>query len=219
MVDWLANAVTSPSGHRRIERTMQAASDAEQEQIVEKLATLAAQDDFGAASCLATIIKSHGLARRTLRQYLFTEQDVDVAEVAVLVAVAYRIGSFRGTSKFTTWLHTVARNEAKQLLRSEARHTNRAADESDGHDAENFVRYVSSMVADQDLVSSEIERLARHQREALLLREEQGLTYDEIASRLNVPVSTAKSRVRRARATLADRLTGQLRLRQGPEER
>ena len=217
MVDWIDDAVGQPSGRRRIERALRAGPESRQEEIVEQLARQAAQGNFDAASCLASAIKTCGLARRTLRQYLFTDQDVDVAEVAVLIAVAYRIGSFSGRSKFTTWLHTVSRNEARQLLRSEARHVNRAVAQSDEQDSEHFVTYVSSMVADRAVVAREIAQLRAKPREALLLREEHGLTYDEIAARLDIPLSTAKSRVRRARAALADRLADHLTLPQQPE--
>ena len=116
---------------------------------------------------------------------------------------------FRGDSRFTTWLYQVAGNEAKQLIRSEARHRDRASDLDVSDEAENFVARVSSMVADADAVSRALASVPERHRVPLTLREEDGLTYEEIADRLGVPVSTAKTWVRRGRAEMATTLADQ----------
>ena len=155
-------------------------------------------------------VRHLGLAAPAIRQYLFRQVDVDAAEQQTLVAVAYRIGSFRGDSRFTTWLHRVAANEAKQVVRSEARHRDRTAVLGTDDPGEHLLQRISSMVVDQEVVKREIDRLPGRLRTALLLREHEDLTYEEIAGRLEIPLGTAKTWVRRGRALLAARLAGQL---------
>ncbi len=178
--------------------------------LLDQLATTAAAGSHEAAADLAWAVRTFRLAHPAIRQYLISEHDVSAAEGAVMVAVALRIDSFRAESKFTTWLHRVASNEAKMLIRGEARHSDRAEAGDSVDFAEDFVARVSSMVVDRAVIREEIEQLPEDRRQALLLREDDGLTYEEIATRLDVPLSTAKTWVRRARLELAERLSERL---------
>jgi len=209
-----------PAGHRTRRATdrlglmrppsrtrLSAASDEDRPELIDALARAAADGDQDAAGDLAWAILHFRLARGPIREYLVNDADADAAEQATLVAVALRIGSWRGEARFTTWLWQVARNEARQLIRSERRHSDRAEPGDPIDHAEAFVARVSSMVADAQIVQRTIALLGDNHRQALLLREQQGMTYDEIAGELDVPVNTAKSWVRRARAELAERLT------------
>ena len=175
--------------------------------LLDALAAAASAGDETAAADLAWAVRTFRLARPALHQYLFSEHDIDAAEQATLVATALRIGSFRSEARFTTWLHRVASNEAKQLLRAEQRHTDRAEREPPEELADHFVVRVSSMIADQNMVRAAIAELPENHRQALLLREEQGLTYVEIGESLGIPEATAKTWVRRARLELAERLS------------
>ncbi len=191
-------------------RRLLAASADDRPDLFDELARSAAGGDNDAAADLAWAVREFRLAHSGLRQYLFSDSDIDAGEQRVLIAVAYRIGSFRGDARFTTWLHRVAMNEAKMLLRSEQRHSDRA-EPGDAEDfAEDFVARVSSMVVDQAIVRAEIDQLPEQRRQALLLREEQGLSYDEIAEHMAIPLGTAKTWVRRARGELAQRLADRL---------
>lgn len=188
-------------------RRLLAADEDERGNLLDSLAEAAAEGDDAAAADLAWAVREFRLARPALHQYLFSAHDIEAAEQATLVATALRIGSFRSESRFTTWLYRVASNEAKQLLRAERRHTDRAEREPPEELAERFVMRVSSMVADQNMVQAAIAQLTENHRRALLLREEQGLTYVEIGEALGIPDATAKTWVRRARLELADRLS------------
>ncbi len=178
--------------------------------LLDMLATTAAAGDNDAAADLAWAVRTFRLAHPALRQYLISEHDISAAEGAVMVAVALRIDSFRAESKFTTWLHRVASNEAKMLIRGEARHSDRA-EAGDSEDfADDFVARVSSMVVDRQVIREVIEELHPDRKRALLLREDEGLTYEEISDRLEIPLSTAKTWVRRGRIELAERLSDRL---------
>lgn len=192
---------------RRSARTqLEKATTEERPDLLDAVARAAGEGDPSAAEDLAWAILHFGLARSSIRRYLLRADDVEAAEQRTLIAVALRIGSFRGDARFTTWLHQVAGNEAKQLIREEHRHSSRADDDGPEEHAEQFVARVSSMIADEAAVRAAIASLSERHRGPLLLRESDGLTYEEIADRLDVPVGTAKTWVRRGRAELAEAL-------------
>ncbi len=195
----------------RFRRQLETADSDSRSLLLDDLARAAAAGSLDAAAELAWAVREFRLAHPAIRQYLFSEHDVAAAEGAVMVAVAFKINSFRAESKFTTWLHQVASNEAKMLIRGEKRHSDRAESGDAVEYAEEFVARVSSMVVDRQVVRDVIQELSEDHRKALVLREDEGLTYDEIADRLGVPLSTAKTWVRRARLELAERLTERLR--------
>lgn len=182
------------------------ASNEERAELIDDLAVAAAEGDADASEQLAWAILHFGLARRAIRRYLVNDSDADSAEQATLVAVAFRIGSWRREGRFTTWLHQVATNEAKQLIRAESRHQSRSIADDPESVADHFVARVSSMVADAAMVRAAISMLPEDHRRALTLREDDGLTYDEIADQLSVPLSTAKTWVRRGRIGVAEQL-------------
>lgn len=194
----------------RIRLQLQNADAESRSTMLDQLAGTAAAGDNEAAADLAWAVRTFRLAHPALRQYLISEHDVSAAEGAVMVAVALRIDSFRAESKFTTWLHRVASNEAKMLIRGEARHSDRAEAGDSADFADDFVARVSSMVVDRAVIREVIDELPPDRKNALILREDEGLTYEEIANRLEVPLSTAKTWVRRARLELAERLSERL---------
>lgn len=193
-----------------VEARLLRASGEARDRLLDELVGAAADGDGAAAASLVWAVRHFALARPAIRQYLFRAVDIDAAEQQTLLAVAHRITSFRGDARFTTWLHRVAANEAKQVVRSEARHRDRAAPFDADDPGEHLVARFSSMVADRAAVQREIDRLPERLRHALLLREHEDLTYEEIARALDVPVGTAKTWVRRGRAMLAARLAGPL---------
>jgi RNA polymerase sigma-70 factor, ECF subfamily len=197
-------------GQRSVEARLRSATGDGREALLQELALGAAGGDADSTTSLVWAVRHFGLARPAIRQYLFREVDVEVAEQQVLLAVAFRVGSYRGESRFTTWLQRVAANEAKQTIRSEARHRDRTVGLDGDEPGDRLVHRISSMVADQAVVRRELERLPDLLRRALLLREREDLTYEEIALALEVPVGTAKTWVRRGRARLAAQLADQL---------
>jgi len=139
----------------------------------------------------------------------------DVAQEAFIKA--YRaLPNFRGESAFYTWLYRIAINTAKNYLVAQGR---RAPTQSDTEieDAENFddgelLRnedtpdriLLSKQVA--EAVNRAIEALPEELRTAIVLRELEGLTYEEIAASMNCPIGTVRSRIFRAREAVAEEL-------------
>jgi DNA-directed RNA polymerase specialized sigma24 family protein len=100
---------------------------ARDERAVRLLDELAARadDDIDALAALLGLILDNGLCRPALRTLLVDEHDLEDAEQAALAVVSQRLGQFEGRSRFTTWLHQVAVNEARMLIRSRARRPHR----------------------------------------------------------------------------------------------
>lgn len=139
----------------------------------------------------------------------------DVAQEAFIKA--YRaLPNFRGESAFYTWLYRIAINTAKNHLVSQGRRAPTST-EAEVEDAENFddadgLRDFNTpdavMMSRQvgDAVNRAIERLPDDLRTAIVLRELEGLSYEEIAETMNCPIGTVRSRIFRARDAIANEL-------------
>jgi RNA polymerase sigma-70 factor (ECF subfamily) len=139
----------------------------------------------------------------------------DVTQEAFIKA--YRaLPSFRGDSAFYTWLYRIGINTAKNYLVSLGRRAPTTT-EFDSEDAENFedgdqLRDLNT--PENELMSKQIaktvnetmEALPEELRTAIALREIDGLSYEEIATVMNCPIGTVRSRIFRARESIAERL-------------
>ncbi|MEY2892495.1 MAG: hypothetical protein RJA98_2403 [Pseudomonadota bacterium] len=158
-------------------------------------------------------------------------RDVDLVEdIAQETFIrAYRaIPQFRGESAFYTWLYRIAVNTAKKalgelkrdLLVTESSRFQRD-DEDEPSRAENELtngETPEALLASKEVaaaVNSAIEALSDDLRQAITLREIDGLSYEEIAELMNCPIGTVRSRIFRAREAIALRLRPLLDNRQG----
>jgi RNA polymerase sigma-70 factor (ECF subfamily) len=142
---------------------------------------------------------------------------------------AYRaLPQFRGESAFYTWLYRIAVNTAKKALvelkrdplvsetalasRDEEDETSRIENElSDGETPDAVLASKEVAAA----VNASIEALSEDLRQAVTLREIEGLSYEEIAQVMNCPIGTVRSRIFRAREAIAARLRPLLDTREG----
>lgn len=149
-------------------------------------------------------------------------RDTDlVADIAQETFIrAYRaLPQFRGESAFYTWLYRIAVNTAKKALvelkrdplvteaayapADDGDETSRVENElSDGETPEAVL--ASKEVA--ATVNAAIDALSEDLRQAITLREIEGLSYEEIAEVMNCPIGTVRSRIFRAREAIAQRL-------------
>lgn len=139
----------------------------------------------------------------------------DVSQEAFIKA--YRaLPSFRGDSAFYTWLYRIGINTAKNYLVAMGRRAPTST-EFDSEDAETFedgdqLRDVNTPEA--ELMSKEIAQtvndtmaqLPDELRTAITLREIEGLSYEDIATIMNCPIGTVRSRIFRAREAIAEKL-------------
>ena len=201
-----AIAAGRPGAVQRYRDTLASAagSPAERAALLDALAAAAAGGDAGAKLCLAEllgVLLDERLAERPVRRVLIDQADVEDAVQTTLVAVAERIHQFDGRARFTTWLHTVARNEALMVVRRKRRLTEPSGE--DVPEQHGFVQRLSSFVGDRDRIERAIAQLPEIQRVPLLMREFDGLEYGEIADALGLPIGTVRSRISRGRSALA----------------
>lgn len=138
----------------------------------------------------------------------------DVAQETFLRA--YRaIGNFRGDAQFYTWLHRIAVNTAKNHLVAGKRRP--PTDDIDVGDAEQFesgLRLRDTDTPERELMRHQLEQtvmravegLPEELRLAITLREVDGLSYEEIAQRMDCPIGTVRSRIFRARDAIDEQL-------------
>lgn len=134
----------------------------------------------------------------------------DVAQETFLRA--YRaMGNFRGDAQFYTWLHRIAVNTAKNHLVAHNRRP--PTDDIDASDAEQYesgIRLRDTDTPERELMRQELERtvmkaveaLPEELRVAITLREVDGLSYEEIAQKMDCPIGTVRSRIFRAREAI-----------------
>ena len=143
----------------------------------------------------------------------------DAADVADLTQetflAAYRaLPGFRGESAFYTWLYQIAVNAARRHLSQQPRLQQvQAWDDSEGTfgtaPTPSDDATPESLLAGRQLareLDEAVESLVEEQRRALLLREVDGLSYDEIGELMRCPPGTVRSRIYRAREAVAARL-------------
>jgi RNA polymerase sigma-70 factor (ECF subfamily) len=141
----------------------------------------------------------------------FLGNGVEAEEVAqeTFVQVFRHLGQFRGESSFYTWICRICVNlclrRREQLSQAQVRES-----------SEVEVEPVDTQTPEDELVQREqaaqlrraLRALPREYRTALVLREVNSLSYEEIAEVLGLPMGTVKSRVHRGRMLLKDRLSG-----------
>ena len=152
----------------------------------------------------------HRIAALIARYVSDRDEVQDVAQETFLRAWR-AIGNFRGDAQFYTWLHRIAVNTAKNHL--VARNRRPPASDIDAADAEQFAsggRLRDDDTPERELLRDEIERtvlraveaLPVELRDAISLREAEGLSYEEIALRMDCPIGTVRSRIFRAREAI-----------------
>lgn len=145
-------------------------------------------------------------------------RDVDLVEdIAQETFIrAYRaLAQFRGEAQFYTWLYRIAVNTAKKALMDLKRNptVSENAYKSDDDDETSRVEneLTSSETPDAVLASKEIaaiinaamDALPEELRQAITLREIEGLSYEEISAAMNCPIGTVRSRIFRAREAIS----------------
>ena len=170
--------------------------------------------------------------RRIERLIARMVRDVDlVQDIAQETFIrAYRaMPQFRGDSAFYTWLYRIAVNTAKKALGDLKRdplvtESSRASANDDDDETSRIERELTdgetpeSLLASKEIaqaVSAAVEALSDDLRQAITLREIEGLSYEEIAELMNCPIGTVRSRIFRAREAIALRLRPLLDTREG----
>jgi RNA polymerase sigma-70 factor (ECF subfamily) len=164
----------------------------------------------GESEIYAELVKAH--QAYCYRVCLAIMQDPHQAEEAAQVAFikAYRhLASFQGRSGFRTWLTRIALNQCKDMLRSLQRHRQRLVS-LDGY-LESGQALPQSLIHEDSRSEAGLVKIPDKAMQALsqaekdiiiLVREQEGMTYEELSERLGVSLNSIKGRLKRARAKL-----------------
>lgn len=184
------------------------------EQLDQDLVLRVQQGDKSAFDLL--VIKyQHKIIQLVNRYVKDSSEAQDVAQEAFIKA--YRaLGNFRGESAFYTWLYRIAINTAKNYLVSRSRRSSDyQVDIQDAEQIENAPQLHGMETPERLLFNQEIietiktaiENLPEEMRVAIMLREFEGMSYEEIAEAMDCPVGTVRSRIFRAREAIDSKLT------------
>jgi RNA polymerase sigma-70 factor, ECF subfamily len=161
----------------------------------------------------------HKIVNLVMRYVRDPEQALDISQEAFIKA--YRaLPRFRGESAFYTWLYRIAVNTAKNYLAAQRR---RPTDvELDLQDSEQYNLHAKLKETDtpegvtlsqelQKTLERAIEALPDDLRTAIILRELDGMSYEEIAQTMDCPVGTVRSRIFRARDAIGKKVAALMR--------
>jgi RNA polymerase sigma-70 factor, ECF subfamily len=147
--------------------------------------------------------------------------DADDVVQDVFLKVFRNIASFRGESSLKTWVYRIAVNEARNHQRWSSRHCRQevalGADPGEPHGPEDWLpdpgQSPFEVTLDHErhvLVEEALARVNPNFRAALVLREIEGFSYEEIAEILQISLGTVKSRILRGRDALRKQLMERL---------
>ncbi len=162
------------------------------------------------------VVKYQRKILRLLSRFIRDPAEIeDVAQEAFIKA--YRaLPQFRGESAFYTWLYRIAINTAKNHLVASGRRPS-SPSEFETEDGETFDETDTlsdnntpeSVLASREIaqtVNIAIESLPEELRMAIVLREIEGMSYEDIAQAMDCPIGTVRSRIFRAREAIAAKL-------------
>jgi len=163
------------------------------------------------------VIKYQRKLARLVSQFIRDSAAVEDVTQEAFIKAYKALPTFRGESAFYTWLYRIGINTAKNFLVSQGRRAPTTVDGFDNEDAENFedggkLREINT--PESELMSKQIAQTVNHTldalpeelRTAIVLREIDGLSYEEIANAMNCPIGTVRSRIFRAREAISEEL-------------
>jgi RNA polymerase sigma-70 factor (ECF subfamily) len=176
-----------------------------------------AQAGERAAYDLLVLKYQHKVVKLVMR---YTRNPADAEDIAQEAFIkAYRaLPQFRGDSAFYTWLYRIAINTAKNAIAARDRNpVIYQIDSQDGDESTDMINRLKDPDTPEGLalteeirgtVNAAIDALPEDLRTAIVLRELEGLSYEEIAAAMDCPVGTVRSRIFRAREAIDKRLRG-----------
>src|SRR3974377_733914 len=164
----------------------------------------------------ALVLKYQHKLVKLVRRYVRNPAEAEDIAQEALIKACRALPQFRGDSAFYTWLYRIAINTAKNALA--ARNRNPVSYELDMQNKEESPEMCSRLRDPEtpeglalteeirETVNHAIESLPEDLRTAIVLRELDGLSYEEIAASMDCPVGTVRSRIFRAREAIDKRL-------------
>ncbi len=138
------------------------------------------------------------------------DSDADDATQEALLSIVRKISSFKGDSKFSTWAYRIATNACLDLIRKRNRRPRLSFSETteSSYSSERSRPSMEDQISDRLLIEEALHSLPDEFRIPLILRDQTGMSYQEVADVLSLPEGTVKSRIARARARLKVEIFG-----------
>jgi RNA polymerase sigma-70 factor (ECF subfamily) len=158
----------------------------------------------GDRRALDTLLRAHqGRIHALCRRMTRSEADAQDATQEALVAVVRGLRTYDGRARFSTWAHRVATNACIDHLRRQRRVPEPGLPEVETPPSAGAPP-LEDRVGDRLDIDDALATLAPEFRAAVVLRDQLGLDYAEIAEVLGIPPGTVRSRIARGRAALAE---------------
>lgn len=162
------------------------------------------------------VSKYHRRVARLLTRMVRNQEDIEDVVQDTFIKAYRAIGNFRGDSAFYTWIYRIAINTAKNLLVTQGRRPSTLKESNDG-DSETFEDNAALSNIDTpeslyqtkqigEAVNEAMAALPEELRSAIVMREIDGLSYEEIAAAMDCPIGTVRSRIFRARESIAAKI-------------
>jgi RNA polymerase sigma-70 factor, ECF subfamily len=157
----------------------------------------------GDQEALRTLVERHAPAVRRLTAFALPDRE-DAADAAQesLAKLCTRLGQFRGDARFTTWLYSLVANTCRDIGARERRRDHQPLEsvaERAGSDEP------QDLALQRDLrraLAAHLAGLSADQRQVMVMKDVLGLSYEEIAAALAMPVGTVKCHAHRGRAAM-----------------
>ncbi|HDQ26913.1 MAG TPA: sigma-70 family RNA polymerase sigma factor [bacterium] len=177
----------------------------------------------GDAGAIREIIKKYSaVVYNHARSFLRNEQEAEDVSQEVFININKNIKKFRGDSKLSTWIYRITVNACKNRLKQMKRHRARLMEGDSGGNAEdNKLEKMAERIREKEekepdnlfygnvlkeAIMKRIGELPEEQKSVIILRDIDGLAYDEIGSVLKISVPAVKSKLFRARESLREKL-------------
>lgn len=167
----------------------------------------------GDNSAFEALMEKHmGIIYNIALRMTANQDDAEDMTQEIMIKIFRSLGSFKGNSKFSTWIYRVAVNTCLDELKKKKNRKHLSLDaEISGDDGENQIEIKDDSpspekLAEQnelrDMVAAAVKLLSDEHRAVIVLRDIRGMSYSEIAGILGCSDGTVKSRISRARAQL-----------------
>ncbi len=167
----------------------------------------------GDNSAFEALMEKHmGIIYNIALRMTANKDDAEDMTQEIMIKIFRSLGSFKGNSKFSTWIYRVAVNTCLDELKKKKNKKHLSLDaEISGDDGENQIEIKDDSpspekLAEQnelrDMVAAAVKLLSDEHRAVIVLRDIRGMSYSEIAGILGCSDGTVKSRISRARAQL-----------------
>ena len=175
----------------------------------EKLILRFQEGDINAYNELVKRYKDR-LLNFVLRYFNNVEQAEDVVQ-DTLIKLYTHASYYKNVAKFSTWIFTIAKNNALTELRKNKRKKTDSLWTDDGQviDINSKEESLDSKVQNEiaiDQLNKFLDEIPENFRMAVVLRDFQELSYEEISTILEIPIGTIKSRINRGRIQLAEKM-------------